>query len=439
VAGDTNDQIDVFVKDLQTGEITNVTQGGNRGSGNLNLSADGAKVAFHSYASNLVAGDTNGTYDVFVATLNAPSPNRAPEAQTDKTLTVLEDAEATILGITSPTDPDGDDLTITVTALPTTGKGAVYLTDGTVVLADQTLSASQLAGLTFKPTADANGAAGTFAYSVSDGSLSASQTVTLAITPVNDAPTLKADPLTVSVYEDASTTNLWNMIVGNGHDVEGDALTISTIDTTGTVGSVSFDKAGKKLVYTADDNLQDLLQSGDTDTTVVKYKLSDGREDTFNWGTLNIDVKGVLEPNSAGLYIGTSKADVMQGSPTADKMIGAGGDDLMIGAGGDDWMNGAEGRDIFLLGAGFGKDTIINFDRGQDVIDAREFFDVNNHTDVFNRLDQNGDGAIDASDSNVSWGKGRMTVTFDTDGVNSLTLVGVQELNVTDFEHTFIA
>ena len=44
-----------------------------------------------------------------------------------------------------------------------------------------------------------------------------------------------------------------------------------------------------------------------------------------------------------------------------------------------------------------------------------------------------------ASDSNVSWGKGRMTVTFDTDGVNSLTLVGVQELKMTDFEHAFIA
>jgi hypothetical protein len=129
----------------------------------------------------------------------------------------------------------------------------------------------------------------------------------------------------------------------------------------------------------------------------------------------------------------------MQGSPTADKIIGAEGDDLMIGGGGADWMNGAEGRDTFLLGEGFGKDTIINFERGQDVIDAREFFDVNNHTDVFNRLDQNGDGAINASDSNVSWGKSRMTVNFEADGSNSLTLVGVQELKVTDFEHAFIA
>jgi hypothetical protein len=90
------------------------------------------------------------------------------------------------------------------------------------------------------------------------------------------------------------------MIVGNGHDVEGDALSISTIDTTGTVGSVIFDQANKKLVYTAGDNIQDLLQPGDVDPTKIGYTLSDGKGGTVT-GVLNVDVKGVLEPNSAGL------------------------------------------------------------------------------------------------------------------------------------------
>jgi hypothetical protein len=119
VAGDTNGRQDVFVKDLETGEITNVTQGAEGESSRPSLSADSTTVAFTSYAANLVAGDTNGTYDVFVATLSAPSPNRAPEVQANKTLTVLEDAAATALAITAPTDPDGDGLTITVNALPT--------------------------------------------------------------------------------------------------------------------------------------------------------------------------------------------------------------------------------------------------------------------------------------------------------------------------------
>jgi hypothetical protein len=40
---------------------------GNSGSGDPSISADGRYVAFYSYASNLVPGDTNDSWDVFVA------------------------------------------------------------------------------------------------------------------------------------------------------------------------------------------------------------------------------------------------------------------------------------------------------------------------------------------------------------------------------------
>jgi Tol biopolymer transport system component len=71
VPGDTNDASDVFVHDRQTGttERVSVDSGGlqgNNGSSYPSISADGRYVAFHSVASNLVAGDTNGSYDVFV-------------------------------------------------------------------------------------------------------------------------------------------------------------------------------------------------------------------------------------------------------------------------------------------------------------------------------------------------------------------------------------
>src|SRR6187431_9294 len=39
---------------------------GNNSSNWPSISADGQVLAFASYASNLVAGDTNGVYDVFV-------------------------------------------------------------------------------------------------------------------------------------------------------------------------------------------------------------------------------------------------------------------------------------------------------------------------------------------------------------------------------------
>src|SRR5438876_513362 len=53
----------------QTTERVSVASGGtesNTASVGAALSADGRFVAFHSAATNLVAGDTNGTTDVFV-------------------------------------------------------------------------------------------------------------------------------------------------------------------------------------------------------------------------------------------------------------------------------------------------------------------------------------------------------------------------------------
>jgi hypothetical protein len=65
---------DVFVHDRQTGETTIVdvssagvqSDAGAIGSERIAISADGRFVAFDSFAGNLVAGDTNGQADVFV-------------------------------------------------------------------------------------------------------------------------------------------------------------------------------------------------------------------------------------------------------------------------------------------------------------------------------------------------------------------------------------
>jgi hypothetical protein len=74
VAGDTNGVYDAFVYNRMTGETTRIsvasdgTQGNDNSGypGNSTISADGRYVAFDSYASNLVVGDTNDTYDTFV-------------------------------------------------------------------------------------------------------------------------------------------------------------------------------------------------------------------------------------------------------------------------------------------------------------------------------------------------------------------------------------
>jgi hypothetical protein len=86
VAGiDTNGASDVFVRDVLTGTtvLASINSGGSA-SGNgfspyyaLSISADGRYVAFDTYASDLVAGDTNGTVDVFVRDLVASTTTLA--------------------------------------------------------------------------------------------------------------------------------------------------------------------------------------------------------------------------------------------------------------------------------------------------------------------------------------------------------------------------
>lgn len=70
-AGDTNHRYDIFVRNRATGRTWRVSVSSSEVQGNGDsylpaISADGKLVAFQSAASNLVRGDTNGVFDVFV-------------------------------------------------------------------------------------------------------------------------------------------------------------------------------------------------------------------------------------------------------------------------------------------------------------------------------------------------------------------------------------
>ena len=71
VARDTNGNYDIFRKDLATGATTRVStsSGGtqaNNASLDPSISGNGRLVAFDSYATNLLPGDTNGARDIFL-------------------------------------------------------------------------------------------------------------------------------------------------------------------------------------------------------------------------------------------------------------------------------------------------------------------------------------------------------------------------------------
>jgi len=73
VAGDTNASYDTFVHDMQTGETKRVSVASDGTQANSSsyvgfISADGQRIVYGSAASNLVLGDTNDAGDIFVAT-----------------------------------------------------------------------------------------------------------------------------------------------------------------------------------------------------------------------------------------------------------------------------------------------------------------------------------------------------------------------------------
>lgn len=78
VAGDSNGKTDAFVHDRTTGQTVrvSVSTSGAESDDHVNvadISADGRVVAFWSWATNLVPGDTNGTGDAFVRDLGCPA------------------------------------------------------------------------------------------------------------------------------------------------------------------------------------------------------------------------------------------------------------------------------------------------------------------------------------------------------------------------------
>jgi hypothetical protein len=82
VPGDTNNTTDVFLRDRQNGSTTRVSVGlgGAQGDGSSDspqISADGRFIAFHSSATNLIPGDTNGMNDIFVYEIQSGAMTRA--------------------------------------------------------------------------------------------------------------------------------------------------------------------------------------------------------------------------------------------------------------------------------------------------------------------------------------------------------------------------
>jgi Tol biopolymer transport system component len=315
VPGDTNGLIDEFVHDRLTGQMVRVnvasdgTQANNFSTGDPDdgccilpfISADGRSVVITSLASNLVAGDTNNTDDVFVVgpVLVSPTTTNVPAAGGARSVDVSFDYPGTPWTATTTTPwitltpPSGGSAngTVSFTVAPNTGAART----GTIVAALQTITVNQgppsvpiaqnsaistpedisvastliasdadgdaitfsvltqpaLGAVTitnpstgafvYSPTVNFNGT-DIFTFRASDGTtFSNTGTVSVSITPVNDAPL--ADGVVLAATEDVSSIGT---LVAT--DVDGDALTFSIV-TPPSNGTVTINATTGAFLY----------------------------------------------------------------------------------------------------------------------------------------------------------------------------------------------
>ena len=202
-----------------------------------------------------------------------------------------DDATTTATGTLTHTDVDGDNADNLFTAVSTATDSANGYGTFTVTAAGAWTYTLDNSNATVSALAAAATTTDSFAVTAEDGT---SQTVTVTLTGVNDAPVAVADSVTIS--EDAAATII--SVLGNDTDAEGTTLTTVSGKTNGSNGTVTNNGDGT-VSYTPTANF-----SG-TDT--FQYKTNDGTVDSA-LATVTVTVSAVNDdPTGSVTIAGTAK------------------------------------------------------------------------------------------------------------------------------------
>ncbi|MEM9271740.1 MAG: cadherin-like domain-containing protein [Cyanobacteria bacterium P01_F01_bin.143] len=155
---------------------------------------------------------------------------------------------------------------------------------------------------------------------------------------------------------DEDTAFTTSSILTNDTDPDGDLLSITAIDTTGTLGIVTNNGDG---TFDYDPNGQfESLSNGESAIDTFSYTISDGS--LTDTGTVTIEIAGLGE-----LINGTNLDDSLTGSGNQDIINGLDGNDTLKGFTGNDILNGQNDNDSLLggngndtLNGGIGTDTL---------------------------------------------------------------------------------
>ena len=310
----------------------------------------------------------SGSVDTFSLsdTVDNQTGGDAPNANADSA-TTAEDTSMVIAVLANDTDPNGDPLTVSNASAP----------NGTVVInPDGTLA--------YTPNGNFNGT-DTISYTVTDpDGNTATSTVNVTVTPLNDAPDAQDDAASTM-----PNTAITIAVLANDIDVDGNSLAVLGTPTS-PHGTVVVNPDGT-ITFTPEDNY--------VGNTTISYQVSDGQGGT-DTATVNITVEGfrdgIVYGTNAGevidagyandndgdfvdgndalfpgaglnddeIYAGAGNDSVWAGLG-ADQVYGGTGDDLMQGDAGNDYMQGNEDNDTLYGGAG---DDFLRGDYGNDQV-----------------------------------------------------------------------
>jgi Ca2+-binding RTX toxin-like protein len=307
--------------------------------------------------------------------------NDAPEVQTPITDVSFDEDTPVIVEIPAETftDIDGDTLQIDAT-----------LASGAALPDWLTLSGTTLVGM---PPQDFNGVIDIL-ITADDGLATVSDTFSIDITPVNDAPVTNTD----FGFEAVAGADLiidQSALLANDTDPDGDTLTVIGVSGAGG-GDVALSEEGL-IIYTPDDSF--------LGTDSFSYIVSDGQESSIGFAVVTVEdpysdydqgtdgndvlfgslfeensiyggdgddivFGGVLADNLAGgagddIILGFGGADLIEGNSGDDTLLGGRGRDDIYGGTGNDILFGGRGQDTFYFSEGDGQDTIADFQRGR--------------------------------------------------------------------------
>jgi len=71
------------------------------------------------------------------------------------------------------------------------------------------------------------------------------------------------------------------------------------------------------------------------------------------------------------VLVGGNGDDALAGGAGSDVIAGGNGRDVIEGGAGDDVLSGGRGSDVFVFESGFGKDVVLDFQKGVDVLEIQ--------------------------------------------------------------------